>query len=364
MPVKVNHLGSETWFKMVEGENSEFILKHNSGRSITIETPINLDKSFEKGDFEVHFLAKKNIKENDIFQVYCREKDFRIGWIIPTISLSSSLHDYADNEHFLKYAYIGIRESLKKIDSKIFTNCLPEDVNEVLYSDIFHEETVLLIVSRATYKDGYDFNIDRAIPSLIRNGYVSLSVRSPDEIQHEVNSSMNSRLYLEQVSKDIDSFSLIGGLLNHSFSYEVKSVFKFFFLYQIIELLIDSVYQNEQDKLIDELVGTKGDTGKTKEVLEKMQKFMSEKNRISLLVNQYAGIQGELNDLKYSCNILLQELGRDTSENFEGYFYKIRNFIFHQYRDFPNEGEVKLNDVINDFVNLMPSILCKFKLPQ
>lgn len=195
---------------------------------------------------------------------------------------------------------------------------------------------------------------------MMKNGYVRLGTRNPNEIKHEAASDIVGKLYIEPVSSDIDSHKLIGELLNSSFSYEEKPVFKFFFLYQIIELLMDCIYQNEQELLIGKLIDVKGDLGKTKDALDKIQKFMSEKNRIKLLASNYTKIQSDLDDLKLSCNSLLAYLGREESNNFEGYFYRIRNFIFHQYRDFPTEGEEKLNEVIQDIINLMPSILYQF----
>lgn len=363
MPIKVDDFGSDLWYEVSEGAGCEFHLMHESGRTIDVDIPLKLDNSFKDKEFDIHFLVKKNVKESEIYQVYCRDWDRRIGWIIPAISLSSCLHDYSNNEHFLKYAYMGVRESLRKIDTNIFTYCISGEKEEVRYSSIFHEETVLLVLSKETWASDFEFNIDRMSPSLIKHGYVALSSRNPEEIHYEAKVNISEKLYLEQVSDEVNGCSLIGELLNSSFSYETKAVFRFFYLYQIIELLIDCVYKNEQEALVDELVNAKGDSGKTKDVIDKIQKFMSEKKRLSLLVNNYSNVGSELNELKQLCNLLLDDLNRDRSDSFEGYFYKIRNFIFHQYRDFPSESEEKLDEVITEVVNLIPSLLNKFKLP-
>ncbi len=363
MPVKLNVNGVENWFDISEKEDSDIFLKDDSNREIKIQTPLDIDPLFKEKDFEIHFLAKKNVRENEIYQVYLRATDIRIGWIIPTISLSSDLHDYSDNEHFLRYAYVGIRESLKLLNENIYSESVFVDESECRYSEIFHEETVLLILSKETFP-GRSIEIDRIIPSLMKHGYLVLTDRNPSQIKHEASNPEKNRVYIDEIAEDIKHCSLISGLLNGSFAYEKKAVFKFFYIYQIFELLIDYVYQNEQEALIEALVESKGDAGLTKDALDNMQKFMSEKKRIGLLTSKYADITGSTTALKARCNQLLDALGRQPCENFEGYFYRIRNFIFHQYRDFPGDANELLEEVISELVELLPSLLSKFKLPN
>lgn len=359
MPVKANINGGIELLNLIERDESCFILANQSGIEIHIRTPLKLDSTSKNKKFDVFLLAKKDVKESDIYQVYRKETDTRIGWAIPVISLDSDLHDYKDNQHFLRYAYIGIRESLKIVNSKI----LSSEILDCALSDIFYEETVLLILSKETYGDDFDFNIDRATPSLIKNGYVRLTDRNPSEIKHKRRGITGQRLYIEEISSDLDNYVSIADLMNTSFAYEEKSVFKFFFLYQIFELLIDDVYKNEQEYLIENLLDAMGNSGKTKESLEKMQYFMSEKKRLGLLIENYTKTGNELINLRNLCNGLLSILGRDNSENFEGYFYKIRNFIFHQYRDLPTQSSELLEEIVNEVISLLPGILGKYKVP-
>lgn len=362
MPVKLNNYGSEIWCDVTSNGANDFSIKCESGRVVKVVTPLHLDDSHKDMEFEIHFFAKKNLKENDVFHVYISKHDIRVGWIIPTISLVSDLHDFSDDEFFLKYAYIAIRESLISLNESLYTYSVPDDVDEVFYSKLFHEETAILVLSKTNLNNIDGFSIDRVFPSMLKHGYVSLSSRNPSDIHHESDAEISRRLNLDLVSTDIKSSSLIGELLNVSFSYEEKPVFKFFFIYQVLELLIDRVYQKEQESIVDELIAAKGDTGKTKEVLDKIQNLTSEKKRISLLINEYSKTSGDLVFLKTLCNELLVDLNRSQESSFEGYFYKIRNFIFHQYRDFPKQSEDKLNRIISEFVKFLPKLLSSFKL--
>jgi hypothetical protein len=365
MPVKVNFDGNEVWLNIIEKADSSFVLTTASGREIAFDTPLKLDSAFKDKDFEIFFLSKKNVKESDICQIYHRKTDCRIGWVIPAISLASDLHDFATNEHFLRYSYIAIREALDRLDEKVYSKCLSGDSETVLFTDLFHEETVFLVLSKETYGDDFVFDFHRASPSLIKNGYVKLTNRNPDEIRHEVlQLKREKKVYLEEVSVDLKTSILISDLFNFSFSYESKAVFKFFYLYQIFELLIDEVYQNEQDSLVKDLIDARGDSGKTKDTLDKMRDFIPEKNRIRLLVNNYIDSGCDFSGLKIACNKLLTSLGRDESNDFEGYFYRIRNFIFHQYRDFPDSCVELLDDVVEELVLLIPCILSKYQLSR
>jgi len=74
-------------------------------------------------------------------------------------------------------------------------------------------------------------------------------------------------------------------------------------------------------------------TQQNKEVLEKVQKH-TEKKRISLLVNKYTSVNSKLDSLK---NFVTNYFWRSEEGgiDFHHYFYSTRNFIFHQFRDFP-----------------------------
>lgn len=359
MPLKLSVGGSE--LSLMVGASGEGLALKGDDINISIHTPFLVMDDFEEKDFEIYFLTKKNVKENDIYQAYLKKFDLRVGWFLPVVSLSSNLHDYADDEHFLKYAYIAIKESINRLDDSLFSCEIPPDIDSLSMVDIFHEDTVLLVLSKEVFPDGYKFDIDRAAPCLVKNGYVQLSSRSPSDVKHQVELQGNQvRVYLSDISEELDNVALVSELLNKSYCFEESPVFKFFLVYQIFEMLIDNVYKFEQAGLVEEISKAEGDTGKTKDALDKLQGFMSEKKRMGLLVRDYSKISKELDSLKYACNRLLNELGRDESNEFESYFYKVRNFIFHQYRFFPKENDGLLGDVVVEAINLLPSLLSKF----
>lgn len=350
-------------FKLTN-DGGAFVINIENGNSIEIHSPLTLDNSFEGKEFKLFFLAKKDINENDIFELHSSAHSKRIGWVLPITSLCSTEHDFDSNPHFLRYAYIAIREALSNLDEDVYSHAIESDAQTLSLVDIFHESTALLIISQETLPEGLDFDIDRALPGLLKFGYIKMGNISPDSISYTSNAlPSNGKLLLDLTSEKIQSYKLISELLNTSFAYEKTMVFRFFFLYQIIELLIDDVYNHQQETIIDSLNAVKGDSGKTKEKLEQLNQFLSEKGRIKLLVDDYAKIGNELDSLKKSCNSLLSSLGRDQGAHFHQYFYKIRNFIFHQYRDFSSENEDMLDDIVKDTVDVLPKILSRYCYP-
>ncbi|MEX1214651.1 hypothetical protein [Saccharospirillum sp.] len=365
MAVNLFRNGINTTYSYSEFKDNEFILENNGSR-INFKSPLELDPSFDNKEFDIHFLAKKNIIENEIFQVFLNTPSKkRVGWLIPAISLNSTDHDYSTNQHFLKYAFAAIKEILQSTDEQIFRNHLDSDQDDFTITDLLHESTAILIISNETLDDTHVFDIDRASPSLVKRGYIKLGQFNPDDIKLEIKSKDNNgKFYVDLLSKEINGYELISELLNSSVAFEKKPVFQFFLIYQVFELLIDDIFKNEQDKLIAELNNCRYDTGKSKEVLGKIQNYSSEKKRMELLVYKYSMRSDRMDDLKLQCNQLLGLINRDTEHNFQGYFYNLRNFIFHQYRDFPESGNSTLEELISTLLEVLSDILATYKVPS
>lgn len=361
MAVRVLSNGELVWCNVREKVPGSFELQVATGQVIELYTPLNLDLEFEKKDFEIHFLSKKGVRESEVYQVFERSLDKRLGWAIPVTSLSSDLHDYSNNIHFLRYAYVATKYALNELDGSVYSNSVEAVSDSFKLSDVFHEDTVFLVLSKDTFEEDFEFDINKVAPSLIKYGYVVQGKRDPSAVIHEIDIDPGTRkIYLERVSDSIIQYDLISDLMNSLFSYEGNPIFRFFYLYQIFEILIDCVYREEQASVVSELISVQGDSGKSKEVLERFNSIVSEKNRYNLLFKDYMTSEVDLVDLRNSCNRLLKAIDRTEANQFSGYFYTIRNFIFHQYRDFPMEESYLLDSVIHDLLQVLPKILCNF----
>lgn len=340
-------------------------------------------------EVEVYYLSKLGLNENDIYIIHDTKKvvvnknsdNTRLGWCIPINALDSTEHDFANNGSFQNYAYLAIKKICKNFPSNIFIQNIDISQNEIKISDIFHESTALFIISKENLVQDHVFNLHRSVPSLLQFGYIELtkddpslidfSKKSPRELS-EINPKINhKKLNIKFISKDIDNLNLISELLKSmAFAQgSEKVIFQFFCLYQIIELLIDIIYCNEQNKIVQKIIDDKDNPYKVTKQLDKIKEYNQERKRIAFLVNKYSReVENELDDLKESCNQLLCELNRGLtqteSRKFEYYFYNIRNFIFHEFRNFPRDKFDLLEEVIDNLIDILPIILSSFKLSE
>lgn len=350
----------------VEAETGSRIFPCNnyfSGHVIT--TPLRVEDKFKSKDFEVFLLVKKNVSENEILTVHDGARNGkRMGWCIPVNALDSAEHDFAENVHFLRYAYMAMTELFKADLANVFTEKVSDDdAYSHRFSDFLHPSTCLLVISKETL-DTDSFDLDRFLPSLLSFGYTRLGDRHPDEVvwTTELKEDQRSLITLLPISSDLNDASLIVSLLHHAIVYEPRAIFSFFYAYQVIELLMEHVFMTEQAAILDEYRATVVDLSAAKDVIEKLQRVTSEKKRLGLLIEEYSSCSGQLEDLRASCTDFLQEVGRPSGEDFQSFFYGTRNFIFHQLRDMGNDREELLYMVVKDFVSFIPYLLASYRI--
>ncbi|HCT41025.1 MAG TPA: hypothetical protein DF427_07615 [Moraxellaceae bacterium] len=342
-----------------------FWLTDKSGWEVEVECPLDLDAEFSDKQFSVFYFSKFNLKENSIYQVVDGLSNKRIGWLIPVAALSSNLHDFSNNPHFLRYAYKAIEGALHGVSDDIYTR-RPNivDGRGLLLSDIFHENTALLVISHETLVEGVVFDFLRAVPSFARYGYFPLRESDPTSIDLLVDEPDGDKLKIYLTSNDLSENKIIESLLLSLASSAKNPVMKFFYLYQIVELLIERIFALEQRRVAQYIAAAIDDSAKVKDAIERVQSNLAEKKRLSVLVERYSKVGSDLTDLRIVCNDLLVALGMEQHPGFESYFYSIRNFIFHQYRNFPDPHLSKLDRVSEEFLKILPSMLSRFVANQ
>ncbi|EQA0852421.1 hypothetical protein BAU85_004288, partial [Escherichia coli] len=99
---------------------------------------------------------------------------------------------------------------------------------------------------------------------------------------------------------------------------------------------------------------------KSKDIIGSFQEISSEKRRLKLLFSKYINNFENKTTLTASCYALVRDAidqSIDEGKDIVEYFYPIRNFIVHNYRNFPENKLRILDDIINEFINALPSIL-------
>ncbi|WP_238598959.1 hypothetical protein, partial [Pseudomonas savastanoi] len=93
MTIKAIISGEELELQLVSYSDEGFKLSDSKGlyEDILLSTPLTLNCEFSNKEFEVFFLAKKDILENHIYQIYDDSRKARIGWCIPVNALDSGV---------------------------------------------------------------------------------------------------------------------------------------------------------------------------------------------------------------------------------------------------------------------------------
>lgn len=342
MPFQVEYMGSAYPLirESFDREKRSYICSCQEIELNSIEIPYSLriDETYNTEDFIVFPFVKKDLNENDIFQVFEKTKNIRIGWCFPIQAIDSMEHTYADDDHFLKYAFVTFKSLIENVPTNIYLRkpIIENDVS-INISQFFTENTVAIVISKATVNDIESFSITDYLPSFFSHGYFPLSNRNPELLTFDGIKLKSKKLFIKPISNSINNREFIFSIFKDVIAYEANAILLFFYLYQIIELLIQVIFQNEQSKIIHELSICFNNPTKTKEILEKVDQNTSEKRRLNLLMTHYIDSSPDQRDIKSACNEFLKEFGLNEGQMLSEYLYRVRNFIFHQYSDFQAE---------------------------
>lgn len=344
-----------------DSDTNSFVSVGSSNVSLSLSTPIQLEPTFEGKEFEVFLLAKKDLRESEIFQVYDHQRKVRMGWCIPINALDSIDHDYADDVHFRRYAYVGIKTALNTIAAYENLSSSAISRGQIRITEVFPQSTALLIIS----KDNLDkpFTLDSWLPGLATFGLFAVNIAESENIYISRPRISSGRINLTPVAPNLNGEAYIGAIYKTTLATEKNEALRFFYLYQVIELLMEHIFRNEQSKIVQSILQVQHDPSLTKDVLEKANQNSSEKRRINLLGSSYTKGCGSANELFSRCNQMLRLLERDDGNDLSSTLYSIRNFLFHQFRNLPansNEALASLNDTLLDYVS---ELLVSFKNP-
>lgn len=309
----------------------------------------------DPANYTLYLLYKQEFSENDIFQVYDKHINERIGWIFPIQSLMSTEHDCADNQHFLKYAFAAFQKLLLNIDNEILLS--PDESDPYQLRQLYKEDCIILAL--ANEKLPVDFNFNGYLPFLFKYGYCfkSSDKINPIILQH----ASKTRFNIQSISKEFSSDSFIAEVF-HELIFEHHPLVKFHILYQVVEFLIERILYYELESVSSLLKQRKI---YTRDLQEKTKSFLSEEKRIKKLFSDYTN---EINTLELNncCQHLLQCIGKDecAGEGIGKLLYLIRNFIVHDYRNFPRAEIEKLIHLNYNFELLIADLLITFKYPM
>lgn len=329
---------------------------------------LTLDPKFDDKEFSVHFYHSPDIGENESRQVFHKKTGVRVGWIIPVSALDSDLHSYRENIHFLRYAYIAIKKCLLADWSNIHHRKFDADSAEsFLLSDLFGGSVAVLVISLETLKDGAEFDYKRATPSLLSSGYIPLLNEKPSPYRWPFERPSKVEFLLS--SEVPDEHDVVENLLLAFARSSEQPVLQFFFLYQIIELLLERVLSHQYSSVAAKLLEAGQDSSRLKSVIDGLGKTLAESERLTSLTTKYVRHPIDTTSLDAVCrafiDILANSKGRKKpTSGLSKCLYPVRNAIFHGFRNVPKEGLNSLKLVVQELLMVIPELLASFQVPS
>lgn len=235
---------------------------------------------------------------------------------------------------------------------KLYPDLNIDNSHDVVLSQLLGNDTAILVLSES------NFDIKKVFPSLVSSGFVfqESDILSINKYSSSEKLESRKNFYIKCISNDLNLMKdEIYSLLQLYLSQE-NNVFRFFILYQIIEILITEIFNNTKEQLLDDITNCD-----VKKIRETIKNYSDESIRIARLVDKYsrqAFSDGNSDNIRNSCFDFMNmyESNYDKS-GFNSYIYDIRNRLFHNFRTHDKEIEDKLELVVNDFVKLLPDIL-------
>ncbi|WP_152666906.1 hypothetical protein [Arthrobacter sp. YC-RL1] len=352
------------WIGKIHNGTHNFTVTENDQDTtnfLEVTTPLDLFKPTLSHKYKVVPLFYRAIAENDIREVFDQDKKERVGMCIPSASLGSIDHDFAQKRLFVSYAYQAINHGLSDEEFRGLIS-VPHGEQEINFSELFHEDLCFLVICLSNVPNG-EFSIDRYIPSLVEHGYIYDRHGSSTKIAwNPPKLEQSNAIKIRPVSKKFAETHVVSKLLTSAVAYNKNPILKFFFLYQIIELLIEQVYRLEVESILGEIsVSTDArDSANYRKYIRKLQEVSKENIRIGKLINKYVEDNVDIKPLGEACNNFLESVNIEQGDTLDSHFYMVRNFLFHQARDLPENASDLLESIVLEFVSFLPILLNKY----
>lgn len=353
-------------FDSTSGDNI-FILSSSQNEEIQIIVPYHLPvwPQYQITDFEcIPFISPSFYKEDNIFQVIVEKKHIgRIGWIFPIQSLLSDIHTHATNEHFLKYAFVSFYKLLRgeyfEEDMIIESSSLEAEME---LSDIYNTSLLVLAISIQKTNTIPNFTINNYLHSLY--GYKYFYCKSTNDLYSlklgNVYTVAFSEIRIKEISPYLKDEIFIQSLYKDHLKESNHPLVQFHLLYQIIELLIEKIYDSEVNIT---LLSAKEKLKTPHEIRKEIEKISTEEYRIQRLCKVYLTKPlAATVDLVNTANLLLKEFNKEK-QDFADAFYQVRNLLVHNFRGVTSIDPkfLQLKNIIYQFENLLENILTTYK---
>ncbi|TWT00593.1 hypothetical protein [Planomicrobium sp. CPCC 101079] len=327
----------------------------NEENEIEVKNPLNLIDGVNVFPCETFIFYNKNFSESNIYQVYEKEERIRVGWIFPLQALISKEHKYAENVYFLNYAYMALFNFFVKegnTDKSLTPNFREDGIYTI--EDFYDVENIqVLILSSMSLNKVSEFCIEDYYLDLYRKGYYLKKYDGEKEVVQA-----DETIKISKISADMKSDPYPVHLFTDVLIAETHLLVRFHLLYQVIELIIDKIFNKELKSI---LVGLGAGEKKLSQIKDEFNELSKENNRIKKLFTEHISNNSLKSSLKDECNKLLLSNGRDGKGDSGLSLYGVRNLIVHDYRSISPTDYELIKEINYLFEEVVIDILISIK---
>jgi len=354
---------TQSGFRLEASDNNDDVV-------VNYVHPYQLNVPYD--DYFVFALTCQTYSENDIFEVYECAPDQRVGLIFPLQALVSREHKKVEEVSFLRFAqgaFMHLCRGNLECHLKMPFRGMQ---NEYLITDFYAQDTIVLIIYSKMLKDSSKFNIDNYLPSLFQQGYFLQTPGIDPSTLFKSNLGNNGaardarRVYLEPMSPLLSEIQFISNTFRVLLPYERNSLTTFFYLYQLIELLMGVILQTSYDEIKRKLVDEGHTSSDIRDILDDLNESLSEKKRLNKLTSSHLSKSPDMTQLRIDCNAFLdhQESNLKTTpgnRNFAEFLYPVRNAVFHNLRSVKPDSQKTLERISESLKPVVCSFLINYQ---
>lgn len=336
-------------------ETNKFILGGEHSNFLEYNPVLKLDSEYQIQNYSYQLLANESptCTENSIYQVYVEKQ--RIGWIFPLQALLSEEHDQSRNPYFLKYAYVASCLLLQDIAETDKRN-VP---GEIFLQDYYDPKQNILIIDAENTAKLDSFELDDYVVGLFQYGYAFQGKGNVFAEHFPIET--RTKIALRALSSELSTIPNINFLFKEQLPVAENEVIRFYLCYQIIELLIAVVFEDQFQGILAKIAE---DSEALFDQRDNLSKIAGEKHRIKVLFSSYASCEtNHQTDLDLACKKLLALNGKVVSDQYYENLYSVRCLLVHRLYTLSNDSYGILQDINKPFLNVIMDILFSFKKP-
>lgn len=337
----------------------------NSENEIVVEYQPLLEEHFNIQNFQLVLFENNYLNaENDVFQVYDKDENLRIGWMFPLSNLEGKENDFVDNVHLNRYKFVAFQLLLIAKEKTIITDGTKEGYS---ISDFYPNNPIVLVLSDEQTSKINSFSIEKYIPSLSKYGYYkqndfqnTLNIRTKSDFCLSLRGKEKLNLY--QAQRDINNDRFFSELFSKHLKSLEHHLIRFHILYQIIEYVLTERF----DVVFNNLIGEYNKNNIVKnDFIEKLNELGKERVNIRKVIEclKQKKCDFQIANLERDCQDLLTSHNKKIKTPLGDLIYDVRNLIVHNYRDI-EDSEVEIIENITHELELLTINIIEKYCPQ